>query len=378
MNPEYIKKTYKLSGNDFDQIEFAFLQIGLSISFNTSTQHVNNRFLELEKDLNFKLGRHTIEYLKEIKMIDSYRLICITSLEREGFIQDYINYRRRVPWYFLLWNGLWGMLKKTISLFKVLFLIFIPNERQSDFYQEKSKSKKVVKNIPNFIMLMIALLFIGFILFQWIERPIKIEDTIPKDEVGYISKTYSIAKDEEGERELLAIPFGTKVTYRKLFQKNGRDVYHIPKINAYLFERDFMSETREAFRTDIMTLKEYIKNRYMIEEKLDSKTVSRQIHLFSGQFSIVDSKGLEEHKGEYEILENTIHLISGNGELWLKYIHGGTFIVEKSSLLSMLEPYSYQSKIRIAFPKLESIRESSLVENKQLREKRRYGKKPKS
>ena len=158
----------------------------------------------------------------------------------------------------------------------------------------------------------------------WKDLTTDISKPVEELQTGYVKSSYIIAKDRENQKEILAIPFGTRLHFRKVSINAEKYALYIPEIDAYIYDEELSSTEPSQVQSKICIL--FLSDsKFVPRDKYKREIPTVKIELFSEHYRIFDEKGIKTEEGYYQIKKNSIVLRSGSRSLMLKYLGDGYF-----------------------------------------------------
>lgn len=225
----------------------------------------------------------------------------------------------------------------TVSILKNAFVMTVKNFWEvvhSSAFIKKFQGpigKKISSRVAFLISLFIFCTIVGSISFLfnysrafWKDITTDISNPTVELQTGYIKSNYIIAKDKENQKEILAIPFGTKLNFRRVSINAEKYALYIPEIDAYIYNDELSSSEPSQVQSKIYTLF-LADSKFVPHDKYKKDIPTQKIELFSRQYRIYDEKGTKTEEGFYQVKKNYIVLRSGNRSSLLKYSGDGYF-----------------------------------------------------
>ncbi|HMV43386.1 MAG TPA: hypothetical protein PK079_12335 [Leptospiraceae bacterium] len=370
MIPEEFETKSVLSDDDMQIILSAFRILEFP-NYNINPRDVDYAFLYQVEKLERIFYREPIELQRRKDHLLEQCRICVSAAKRPKLFEEIIEYKKKeikadshfIPFkhykeFFLnLWSDLkifqrrlvdkplkfinhilvflWSLGKNLIILslkngWEFLYSFFT-SPRFLHWVNQNWKTRLITNlfaTIISFIMLFIPIYIIKLAYNNvrefWNDQLTNVENLPSEDLIGYIPKNYIIVKDKLGGEELLAIPFGTEIKYRKVNISMDEFAYYIPSIDSYIFNEELANSVPSIVASKVFTLIEE-ENQYIPLQNYTKKLPAKKIELFSGNFRIFDSTGKREYEGTYSINKGYISLSSQSLNGKLKYNHDGSF-----------------------------------------------------
>ncbi|HNI97047.1 MAG TPA: hypothetical protein PL169_13325 [Leptospiraceae bacterium] len=177
-----------------------------------------------------------------------------------------------------------------------------------------------------FVILLVTSIKYLFVKAQTVWKDFTTDISKPVEELqtGYVKSSYIIAKDRENQKEILAIPFGTRLHFRKVSINAEKYALYIPEIDAYIYDEELSSTEPSQVQSKICIL--FLSDsKFVPRDKYKREIPTVKIELFSEHYRIFDEKGIKTEEGYYQIKKNSIVLRSGSRSLMLKYLGDGYF-----------------------------------------------------
>ncbi|HNF17303.1 MAG TPA: hypothetical protein PK453_26835, partial [Leptospiraceae bacterium] len=340
-------------------------------SYNIDPKDVDYAFMYQKRKLE-KTVIDTNELRRRQEYLNTQSRICLAAAKRSDIFERILEYHRKKISFHSSINVLQHF-KEYFSNFRSDIIVFVDKAWRKPFSaifyfislvisQSKNLFILVLKNlleflqsigflkmirssaglrVTNFTAMILSLVFVILLVTSikylfvkaqtvWKDFTTDISKPVEELQTGYVKSNYIIAKDRENHKEILAIPFGTKLHYRKVSINAEKYALYIQNLDAYIYDEELSSTEPSQVQSKICIF--FLSDsKFVPQDKYKKEIPTVKIELFSEHYRIFDEKGTKTEEGYYQIKKNYIVLRSGNRSSMMKYLGDGYF----DSLISL-------------------------------------------